>query len=74
MSIEWLTAKDEPVAVLPEGTYIHKYPEPVKHPLAIQFGQNDGAIIEGSATDLLVMLERARRLVLTSANNKSISI
>jgi hypothetical protein len=64
MSIEWLIATREPAAILTEGTFIHKYPEPVTQPLAIQFGQDDGAVIEGTATDLLAMLERARQLVL----------
>lgn len=64
MSIECIAAANEPVAVLTEGTYVHKYPEPVAFPFAIQFGQNEGAIIGGTKAELLTMLERARKLVL----------
>ena len=66
MSTEWLHANREPAAILTKGTFYGKYPEPVTEPLAIQFGMDDGAIIEGTATDLLAMLERARRLVLAT--------
>ena len=67
MSIEWLTAAEEPTAILQEGDQIYKQAEEVTGPLAILFGRDgDGAVIEGTATDLLAMLERARKFVLAA--------
>jgi hypothetical protein len=61
--IEWLNATQEPAALLTNGTFVHKYPEPVSEPLAIQFGADDGAVIEGTREELLAMLDRARKAV-----------
>jgi len=61
--IEWLSAAQEPAAILTNGTFLRKYPEPVTEPLAIQFGAEDGAVIEGTREELLAMLDRARKAV-----------
>jgi hypothetical protein len=70
MTIEWIGAHNEPFAILTEGTYVNKYPEPVITPFAIQFGQHEGAIILGTRSELLAMLERAQQLLLKATESK----
>lgn len=57
---EWLYAVTEPVEVMVKGEYVPTYDEPITEPLALRFGVDDGAIIEGTHEELVAMLERAR--------------
>jgi hypothetical protein len=60
---EWLTARGNPAELLRKGDEIHGYDEPVTEDLALVFGDDNGAIIEGSKDELLAMLNLCRQLV-----------
>ena len=66
MSYEWLTAANEPAALLVAGDELSNYDIPVTEPFALLFGGEDGAVIEGTREELLAMLDRARQLLVGS--------
>jgi hypothetical protein len=67
---EWLEAEMCPNGLLVEGEEVHGYDEPVSAPLALVFGPDNGAIIEGSYEELMAMLDRARRLLDSSRGRR----
>jgi hypothetical protein len=60
---EWMFSTGNPVEVLHEGDEVHGAEEPVSEELALVFGTDNGAIIEGSRDELLEMLERAKTML-----------